>query len=148
MKILFVCLGNICRSVMAEMILKSILDEHNISDVYVDSCATSSEEVGNNIYPLALDKLLEKGIKVSNHVARKMIINDYDKYDLIICMDNDNKRSILRIIGDDTFNKVHLLSEYTGYVKEIADPWYTRDFEKAYNDIYDGCIHLFERVIK
>lgn len=148
MKILFVCLGNICRSVMAEMILKSILLEHNINNVMVDSCATSSEEVGNPIYPLAYDKLVEKGIKVTEHIARKMTVDDYGKYDLIICMDNENINSILRIIGNDTNNKVHLLTEYTDYVKEIADPWYTRDFETAYNDIYNGCISLYERVIK
>ena len=133
---------------MAEMILKSILLEHNINNVMVDSCATSSEEVGNPIYPLAYDKLVEKGIKVTEHIARKMTVDDYGKYDLIICMDNENINSILRIIGNDTNNKVHLLTEYTDYVKEIADPWYTRDFETAYNDIYNGCISLYERVIK
>lgn len=148
MKILFVCLGNICRSVMAEMILKSILLEHNINNVIVDSCATSSEEVGNSIYPNAYDKLIEKGINVTEHVARKMTMDDYYKYDLIIGMDSDNIRSIMRIIANDNENKVHLLMEYTDAFKEIADPWYTRDFETAYNDIYDGCNGLYERVIK
>lgn len=133
---------------MAEMIFKSIIDEYKINNIIVDSCATSSEEVGNSIYPLAYDKLVEKGIKVTEHTARKMVIDDYNKYDLIICMDNENISSVLRIIGNDPDNKVHLLTEYTDYVKEIADPWYTRDFETAYNDIYNGCISMYERVIK
>lgn len=148
MKILFVCLGNICRSVMAEMILKSIINENGGKNIIVDSCATSNEEVGNSIYPPAYDKLIEKGIKVYPHVARKMTDYDYNNYDLIIGMDNDNIRNIMRIIGSDDEKKVHLLMEYIDVFKEIADPWYTRDFETAYNDIYKGCMGLYERVIK
>ncbi len=148
MSILFVCLGNICRSVMAEMILKSILNENNINNVLVSSCATSGEEVGNPIYPSAKMKLMEKGIEISEHRARKMTISDYQKYDLIIGMDYNNKNSILRIIGEDNKGKVHLLGEYLETFKEIDDPWYTRDFESAYQDIYEACMNLYEEVIK
>lgn len=147
MKILFVCLGNICRSVMAEMILKSMLKKQNINNIYVSSAATSSEEVGNPIYPDALKILIDKGIEVDEHVSRQMTIEDYNTFDLIICMDNNNKMSILRLIGNDIDNKIHLLSEYTSCEKEIADPWYTRDFETAYKDIYEYCQELLKKII-
>lgn len=148
MNILFVCHGNICRSVMAEMILKHILKVNNISNVTVDSCATSSEEIGNSIYPPAEAKLREKGIEVSVHFARKLTVSDYDDANLIIGMDNMNIRNILNIIGNDTQGKVHMLGEYMNEFKEVDDPWYTRDFETAYNDIMDGCKGLFKEVIK
>lgn len=148
MSILFVCLGNICRSVMAEMILRSILDQHHITNVLVSSCATSNEEAGNPIYPRAEDKLIEHGIKVYDHQARKMTLDDYQRYDLIIGMDYSNKDDILRIIGEDYKGKVHLLGEYLSEFKEIEDPWYTRNFEGVYQSIFEACMNLFDEVIK
>lgn len=147
MRILFVCHGNICRSVMAEMILKDILSRHNINDVLVDSCATSTEEIGNSIYPPAYAKLVEKGISITDHKARQLTKADREFFDLIIGMDNLNMRNIIRIIGDDYLNKIHLFGEYMDIMKEVDDPWYTRDFETAYNDILNGCMNIYEKVI-
>lgn len=146
--ILFVCYGNICRSPMAEMIMKDLIYKN--SKRYKISCAsraTSIEELGNDIYPAAKDILLEKGINVERHRATQVTKEDYEKYDYLIVMEKRNKKDLINLIGPDYNNKIHLLSEYTNNAKEIADPWYTGDFKTAYNDIYEGCIGLYEYLL-
>ena len=143
MKICFVCLGNICRSPMAEFIMKDLLKKNNINDVFVDSKATSYEEEGNDMYYLAKEKLDEKGIIYSKRKAKRLEKEDYDKYDLIIGMDDNNIRNIKNILRDDKDSKIIKLLD-----RDISDPWYTRDFEKAYNDIYEGCLILLRNIRK
>ena len=146
--ILFVCYGNICRSPMAEMIFKDLIIKNNKR--YMMSCvsrATSMEELGNDIYPKAKDKLLQMGVTCESHRATQITKSDYEKFDFIIVMEERNRRDVLRIIGEDTFNKVHLLMEYTDNVKDIADPWYTGDFDTAFNEINEGCIGLYNYLL-
>lgn len=147
--IVFVCYGNICRSPMAEMIFKDLIYKNNKR--YKFSCvsrATSMEELGNPIYPPALIKLKSMGIKCERHSATQLRRDDYGKYDLIIVMEEHNKRDVLGIVGEDKDNKIHLLMEYTKTLKNIDDPWYTGDFDTAYNDIFDGCVGLYEYLDK
>ena len=140
-RILFVCHGNICRSVMAECIMQKIVDDEKRSADYVlDSCATSYEEIGNPIYPKAKRKLLEKGVKVKIHRARHIEKDDYDKWDLFIAMDNANLRDLKRMFLDPE-NKIRMLND-----KAVADPWYTDDFETAFDEIYRGCKRLFKEI--
>ena len=140
-KILFICHGNICRSVGAQYIFDRMIEEEHLE--YVLSCesaATSREEIGNPIYPPMRRTLIEHRIPIGDHTARQMTRSDYDNYDLIIGMDRENMYYIDRIIGADPGGKVHTLMEYTDSPDElIDDPWYTRDFETAYRQISKGC---------
>ena len=138
MRILFVCHGNICRSVMAEMMLRHLLNENGITDVEVDSCATSTEEIGNDIYPPAQACLRRHGVPFTHHKARQMTQNDYAASDRIFCMDHNNLRNLRRLLGDN-MDKVKLLLD-----REVADPWYTGDFETTYCDLLEGCQRLLE----
>lgn len=141
--ILFVCLGNICRSPMAEFIMKYLVSEDGISDNYfISSAATSDEEQGNGMHYGTRRVLTDKGIPFTEHYARKLSKDDYDKYDYIIGMDQNNIRDMLLFFGGDPKNKISLLLSFAGENRSVADPWYTGNFEKTYNDIFIGCKEL------
>ena len=141
MKVLFVCHGNICRSPMAEFILKALVKVHGLDGrYYIESAAVSAEEIGNPIYPPAKRCLTQHGVLFDNGKrARQVTRSDYDRFDRIICMDTSNLRLIRRIIPNDPEGKIHLLMSYTGTGRDVADPWYTGDFEEAFQDILEGC---------
>ena len=139
-KILFVCLGNICRSPMAEYVFKDIVKKRGIEEKFqIDSAATSTEEIGNGMHRGTIEKLNEKGISYGNHKARQITYEDYEEFDYIIGMENANIRNILKIVGEDKENKVHRLLDFTAKPKDIADPWYTGDFDITYDEIILGC---------
>lgn len=142
-KIMFVCHGNICRSPMAEFIMKKLVRENGISDNFqISSSATSTEEIGNPVYPPAREELKRHGISCDGKYAVQVKKSDYEKYDLFLIMDDLNNRNIMRIFGKDPENKVHKLLEFAGRNDNVADPWYNGRFDVAYNDIYDGCSGL------
>ncbi len=143
-KIMFVCHGNICRSPMAEFILKDMVKKKGIeNEFFIASSATSTEEIrsgrGNPVYPPAKSELRKHGISCEGKTAVQLKKEDYGKYDLFICMDSMNFRNILRIFGDDKDEKVRKLMTYTSRGGDVADPWYSGDFSTAYRDISDGC---------
>ena len=138
-KVLFVCLGNICRSPMAEYILKDMVKKKGIENrFYISSAATSYEEIGNDMHYGAKDKLDEMGIPYTKHKARRIEKQDYEKYDYIIGMEERNIQNI-RIVGNDKENKVYRLLDFSKNPRDIADPWYTGNFTVTYNDIVEGC---------
>lgn len=148
-KIMFVCHGNICRSPMAEFILKDMLEKQGRShDFYVASSATSTEEiwngVGNPVYPPAREELEKHGIFCGGKRAVQLKKSDYDKFDLFICMDSNNVRNALRIFGSDPEGKVCKMMDFTSRKGDVADPWYSGHFDVTYNDIYDGCQGLLK----
>ena len=143
-KILFVCHGNICRSPMAEFVMKDLLSKTGREfEFEISSAATSTEEIrngiGNPVYPPAKKLLSKKGIYCSGKRARQMTRADYDYYDLLIGMDNWNIRNMLRITGGDPDNKIKMLLDFTNRPGEVADPWYSGDFETTYRDVLEGC---------
>ena len=143
-RVLFVCLGNICRSPMAEFIMKSIVSERSLSDrFYIASAATSTEEiwngVGNPVYPPAKREMAKHGISCEGKRAVQITKADYGKYDYILGMEERNIRNILRIVGKDPEHKVKLLLDYSDHPRDIADPWYTGNFESTYRDVVEGC---------
>ena len=141
--ILFVCHGNICRSPMAEFVMKDLVERAGRShEFYIESAATSTEEIGNEVYPPARRKLAEHGIGCKGKTARQMTRRDYDRFDLIIGMDAWNLRNMQRICGDDPDGKIHLLLDYTDHPRDVADPWYTGDFETTWRDVLEGCQQL------
>ena len=146
-KILFICHGNICRSPMGEFILKKMVKEKGLADEFqIASAATSTEEIGNPVYPPAKRKLKEHGIDCSGKYAVQLKRSDYDRYDYFLCMDNRNIQNTLRIFGSDPEGKVSLLLSYCGERREVADPWYTDDFDTAYEDIWRGCSAFLEKL--
>ena len=146
-KIMFVCHGNICRSTMAEFVMKDIVNKNNCSDEFViSSSATSTEEIGNDTHWGTKQILDEIGIPYTKRQAIQLKKSDYEKYDFIIGMDSANMRNINRIIGYDKDNKIHKLLNFANMDRDVADPWYTRDFRTTYNDVLLGCTRLFEYI--
>ena len=146
-RILFVCHGNICRSPMAEFVMKDLVKKRGLEDqFYIESAATSTEEIGNEIYPPAKRKLAEHGITCKGKTARQMRKNDYERFDLLIGMDEWNIRNMNCICGGDPERKIHKLLEYTNREGDVADPWYTGDFETTWNDVMEGCQCLLKSI--
>lgn len=140
-KLLFVCHGNICQSPMAEFIFKALANAYGMAEhFYVESAAVSTEEIGCGIYPPARRCLTQHGVPFDNaKTARQVTRQDYAKFDRIICMDSSNLRRIRCIIPDDPEGKIHLMMSYTGSGRDVADPWYTGDFETTFHDILNAC---------
>ena len=146
-KILFVCHGNICRSPMAEFVMKDLVKKAGLeSQFYIESAAPSREEIGNPVYPPARQKLKEHGISCEGHAARQLTNQDYEEYDLLIGMDQANLRSMYRICGGDFADKMSLLMEHTDHPGDVADPWYTGDFEATWQDVLAGCQGLLKEI--
>lgn len=146
-RILMVCHGNICRSPMAEFVMKDLAAKAGLSgDFEIASAATSAEELGNPVYPPARCKLAEHGISCNGKTARRMTRDDYDKYDLLIGMDYANIRNMTRIAEGDPEGKIRLLLDYAGRHDEVADPWYTGDFQATWDDISEGCEALLKEL--
>ena len=139
-KILFVCHGNICRSPMAEFVMKDLVEKAGLEEKFhIASAATSAEEIGNPVYPPARRKLAERGISCAGHVARQLRREDYEDWDLFIGMDEANLRNMRRLFGGDPAGKCSLLLSHTNRPGEVADPWYTGDFEATWQDVEEGC---------
>lgn len=167
-KVLFICHGNICCSPMAEFVMKDLVRKAGLTSQFqITSAATSREEIGNPVYPPARRKLAEHGISCSDHAARQLTNSDYEEYDLLIGMDKANLRDMYRIIsaprallrsvalrngacgrscGGDFADKVHLLMDFTDYPGDVADPWYTDDFETTWRDVLAGCQWLLNEL--
>ena len=147
-RILFVCHGNICRSPMAEFVMKDLVKKAGREDdFYIESAATSTEELGNPVYPPARQKLAEHGIGCRGKTARQMRRSDYAEFDLLIGMDCWNIRNMERICGGDPDDKIHMLMDYTDRPGEVADPWYTGNFDATWRDVLEGCTALMEQTM-
>lgn len=147
-KILFICHGNICRSPMAEFLLKDIVRRKGVAaDFEIASAATSREELGNPVHYGTKRKLAQLGISVAGKTARQVTVRDYRYYDLLLAMDSNNLRNLQRLLGNDTEGKIHLLLDYTPRAgQSIADPWYTGDFDITYDDIMEGLDGLLQHL--
>lgn len=147
-KILFVCHGNICRSPMAEFILKDMVKQQKLEDQFeIASVATSTEEIGNPVHPGTVNKLREYGISTAGKYAVRVNKQDYEKYDYLICMDNYNIKNLAKIFGQKT-EKIYKLLQFAGSDADVDDPWYTGDFNQAYEDIVSGCKGLLNYLIE
>ena len=147
-KILFICHGNICRSPMAEFVMKDLVQKAGLDgQLAIAPAATSTEEIGNPVYPPARRKLAEHGIRCDGKRARQLRRDDYTRYDLLIGMDRANVRNMERICGGDPEGKLHLLLEYTARPGEVADPWYTGDFQATWEDVEAGCTGLLQSLL-
>lgn len=148
-KVLFVCLGNICRSPMAEFVFKDMVNKKGLSnEFYIESAATSGEAAGEGIYFGTREILKEQGIPFTERKSRQITKEDYNKFDYILGMENKNITNILRIVGEDKENKVHRLLDFSESPRDIADPWYTGDFDITYYDVEDGCNSFLEHVMR
>jgi protein-tyrosine phosphatase len=146
-RILFVCHGNICRSPMAEFVMKDIVEKAGLqNEFHIESAATSTEEIGNSVYPPAQRKLAEHGISCKGKTARQMRRADYDRFDLLIGMDEWNIRNMNAICGGDPEGKIHKLLDYTARKGDVADPWYTGDFDATWRDVTEGCRCLLNTI--
>ena len=148
-RILFICHGNICRSPMAEFVMKDLVKKAGLEAwFHIESAATSTEEIGNPVYPPARRKLTEHGIDCSGKTARRLTAADYADWDLLIGMDAANLRNMRRLFNGDENGKLRLLLDYTDRPGEVADPWYTGDFEATWRDVTAGCRGLLEQLTK
>ena len=139
-KVLFICHGNICRSTMAESVLTHMVKQRHIDHLFeINSAATSREEIGNPPHHGTVNKLRQVGIPLIPHRAVQMAKADYEKYDYLIGMDDWNIRNMLRIAGSDPDHKIRKLLSFAGSARDIADPWYTGNFDETYDDIIEGC---------
>lgn len=147
-KILFICHGNICRSPMAEFVMKKMVEEAGVSHLFeIASAATSTEEIGNPVYPPARRKLAEHGICCDGKTARQITRGDYRHFDHIIAMDRNNLRNLRRVIGEDLDGKISLMMDYTDRPGDVADPWYTGDFDATWRDVEEGCQGLLRQLL-
>ena len=147
-KILFICHGNICRSPMAEFVMKKMVEEAGVSHLFeIASAATSTEVIGNPVYPPARRKLAEHGICCDGKTARQITRSDYRHFDHIIAMDRNNLRNLKRMFGEDTDHKISLLMDYTDRPGDVADPWYTGDFDATWRDVEEGCQGLLRQLL-
>ena len=147
-RILFVCHGNICRSPMAEFVMKDLVEKAGVAQQFlIESAATSTEEIGNSVYPPARRKLAEHGIGCAGKTARQMTRLDYGRYDLLIGMDSWNIRNMRAISGGDPEGKIRMLMDYTNRPGDVADPWYTGDFEATWRDVLEGCEALLSQLV-
>ena len=147
-KILFICHGNICRSTMAQFVFQDMVNKVGYGDqFFIDSKATSTEEIGNGPHRGTVQKMKEVGIPVLSHRATQMSRQDYKNYDYIIGMDRWNYKNMMRILGDDAEGKVSLLLDYTDHPRDIADPWYTGNFDATYEDVLEGCEALLHKLL-
>lgn len=147
-KIMFVCHGNICRSPMAEFVMKDMVNKRGLSDkIYIASSATSTEELGNDIHYGTRKKLTEEKIPFNSRKAVQLRKSDYSNYDYLIGMDKRNIRNMLNIVGSDSQDKIKLLLEFAGINRDIADPWYTGNFDDTYNDVILGCKNLLSAIL-
>jgi len=146
-KILFLCHGNICRSPMARFIFEKLVTEAGLEKEFlIDSMAATDEEIGNPIYPAAARELRRRGVKMGEHRAAQITMADYRKFDLIVVMDDENVRDLMRMTGNDPEKKVRRLMDYTDRPGEVSDPWYTGKFALVYDDIFEGCSALLEAI--
>ncbi len=148
-KVCFVCHGNICRSPMAEFVFADMVNKRGLMGSFaVDSAATSREEIGNGVHRGTLTKLKKAGVPTYPHRARQITKKDYEEYDFIIVMERYNLSNLKRVIGEDVDGKVHMLLSFAGSSRDIADPWYTGDFDTTYDDIVEGCTALLNTLVK
>ena len=147
-KILFVCHGNICRSTMAQYVMQDLVEKNGLAEsFFIDSAATSTEEIGNPVDPRTRRKLQQEGIHCGNHRARQMTRADYEEFDYLIGMDHNNLRNMMRMLKDDPLGKVSLLLDWTEKPRDIADPWYSGNFDLTYEDVTEGCEALFKKIL-
>lgn len=148
-KVLFICHGNICRSPMAEFMFKKLVKEKGMeSEFHIESCATSTEEIGNPVYPPAKRKLREYGMSCEGKTARQFKKSEYKDWDYILCMDQYNVRNLIRMVGNDSAEKISKLLTWCGEGRDVADPWYTGDFQTTYEDIQRGIEAFYQRIVE
>ena len=146
---LFICHGNICRSPMGEFVMKDLVRKTGLEDhFHIESAATSTEEIGNSVYPPARRKMAEHGISCAGKTARQLRRDDYARWDYLVGMDEANRRNITRMCGGDPEGKISLLLDHTPRPREVADPWYTGDFERTWQDVSEGCAALLAEIRK